>query len=78
MLVTAALPDDVAIGRLVLVAPAISPDGRSSDDIFVGHAGNHLADLNGRWQTAKLLPALDSSVDLKALRARWARTCKES
>ena len=28
-LVTAALPDDISIDRLVLVAPAISPDFRS-------------------------------------------------
>jgi pimeloyl-ACP methyl ester carboxylesterase len=135
-LVTAALPDDVSIDRLVLVAPAISPDYPlgtevlphvreyvvnyaserdlqvgwgtrtfgtidrkntesagaigfarahervleyrwSSVDVAVGHAGNHLAYLNGRWQAAKLLPALDPSVDAKALRARWAQTCKE-
>ncbi len=135
-LVTAALPDDVRIDRLVLVAPAISPDYPlgmevlphvreyvvnyaserdlqvgwgtrtfgtidrkktdsagaigfaaahdrvleyrwSSVDLAVGHAGNHLAYLNGRWQAAKLLPALDPSVDPKALRARWAQTCKE-
>jgi pimeloyl-ACP methyl ester carboxylesterase len=136
-LVTAALPDDVAIDRLVLVAPAISPDFplerqvlphvresvvnyaserdlqvgwgtqtfgtidrkstasagavgfmtaherlleyRWSDaDVPFGHAGNHLAYLNPRWQAAKLLPALDPSVGPAALRARWARTCKES
>jgi pimeloyl-ACP methyl ester carboxylesterase len=135
-LVTAALPDDVSIDRLVLVAPAISPDYPlatevlphvreyvvnysserdlqvgwgtrtfgtidrkytdgaggigfaaahervlewrwSSADAPLGHAGNHLAYLNGRWQAAKLLPALDPSVDPKALRARWAQTCKE-
>ncbi len=137
-LVTAALPDDVSIDRLVLVAPAISPDYPLAADVlphvreFVvnyaserdlqvgwgtrtfgtidrkntdecrrdrlrgrarararsttgrrptapfGHAGNHLAYLNGRWQAAKLLPALDPSVDPEALRARWAHTCKES
>jgi pimeloyl-ACP methyl ester carboxylesterase len=135
-LVTAALPDDVRIDRLVLVAPAISPDyplGRevlphvreyvvnyaserdlqvgwgtrtfgtidrkntdsagavgfaaahdrvlehrwSSADAPLGHAGNHLAYLSARWQAAKLLPALDPSVDHDALRARWAQTCKE-
>jgi pimeloyl-ACP methyl ester carboxylesterase len=135
-LVTAALPADVGIDRLVLVAPAISPDYPvvsavlphvrefvvnfastrdlqvgwgtrtfgtidrkstdsagaigfataherllqyrwSSADVAVGHAGNHLAYLNGRWQTAKLLPALDPSIDPEALRARWARSCKE-
>jgi pimeloyl-ACP methyl ester carboxylesterase len=135
-LVTAALPDGVSIDRLVLVAPAISPDyplehevlphvrehvvNYASDrdlqvgwgtrtfgtidrkstasagaigfeaqhprlleyrwstaDAPFGHAGNHLAYLNGRWQAAKLLPALDPSVSPEALRARWARTCKE-
>jgi pimeloyl-ACP methyl ester carboxylesterase len=135
-LVTAALPDGVVIDRLVLVAPAISPDYPlgadvlphvreyvvnyaserdlqvgwgtrtfgtidrkntasagaigfaaaderllehrwSNADLAVGHAGNHLAYLNPRWQAAKLLPALDPSVDPLALRARWARTCKE-
>jgi pimeloyl-ACP methyl ester carboxylesterase len=135
-LVTAALPDDVSIDRLVLVAPAISPDyplesevlphvreyvvnyfserdlqvgwGTSTfgtidrkntasagsigfavqnerlleyrwstaDEPF-GHAGNHLAYLSGRWQAAKLLPVLDPSVGPEALRAQWARTCKE-
>jgi hypothetical protein len=134
--VTAALPDGVVIDRLVLVAPAISPDYPlgadvlphvreyvvnyaserdlqvgwgtrtfgtidrkntasagaigfaaaderllehrwSNADLAVGHAGNHLAYLNPRWQAAKLLPALDPSVDPLALRARWARTCKE-
>jgi pimeloyl-ACP methyl ester carboxylesterase len=136
-LVTAALPDDVAIDRLVLVAPAISPDFPlerevlphvreslvnyaserdlqvgwgtqtfgtidrkstasagaigftaaheqlleyrwSTADVPFGHGGNHLAYLNPRWQAAKLLPALDPSVGPEALRARWARTCKES
>jgi pimeloyl-ACP methyl ester carboxylesterase len=135
-LVTAALPDDVSIDRLVLVAPAISPDYPlerevlphvrehvvsyaserdlqvgwgtrtfgtidrkntasagaigfaapherlleyrwSAADLAVGHAGNHLAYLSGRWQAAKLLPALDPSVSSEALRAQWARTCKE-
>jgi pimeloyl-ACP methyl ester carboxylesterase len=131
-LVTAALPEDISIDRLVLVAPAISPDYPlarevlphvreyvvnylserdlqvgwgtrafgtidrkntdsagaigfavvleyrwSSVDLAVGHAGNHLAYLSGRWQAAKLLPALDPSVDPEALRARWAQTCKE-
>jgi pimeloyl-ACP methyl ester carboxylesterase len=135
-LVTAALPDDVRIDRLVLVAPAISPDyplGRevlphvreyvvnyaserdlqvgwgtrtfgtidrkntdsagaigfavahdrvleyrwSSVDLGLGHAGNHLAYLNGRWQAAKLLPALDPWVGAEALRTRWAQPCKE-
>jgi len=136
-LVTAALPADVAIDRLVLVAPAISPDYPlaaevlphvrefvvnyaskrdlqvgwgtrtfgtidrkntasagaigfaaaderllqyhwSAADAPFGHAGNHLAYLNGRWQAEKLLPALDPSVDPAALTVRWARTCKES
>lgn len=136
-LVTAALPDGVAIDRLVLVAPAISPSYPlesevfphvreyvvnyaserdlqvgwgtrtfgtidrvytdsagasgfaaaheqllehhwSSADVPLGHAGNHLAYLSQRWQAAKLLPALDPSLDAKALIARWARACKES
>jgi pimeloyl-ACP methyl ester carboxylesterase len=136
-LVTAALPEDVAIDRLVLVAPAISPEYPLATDVLphvreyvvnyaserdlqvgwgtrtfgtidrkqtlsagaigfaatherlleyhwsaadapFGHAGNHLAYLSGRWQAAKLLPALDPLVDPEALRARWARTCKES
>jgi pimeloyl-ACP methyl ester carboxylesterase len=135
-LVTAALPDDVSIDRLVLVAPAISPDYPlehevlphvrehvvnfasdrdlqvgwgtrtfgtidrkqtasagsigftapherlleyrwSTADLAVGHAGNHLAYLSARWQAAKLLPALDPSAGPEALRAQWARTCKE-
>jgi pimeloyl-ACP methyl ester carboxylesterase len=135
-LVTAALPDDVSIDRLVLVAPAISPDYPlelkvlphvrehvvnyaserdlqvgwgtrtfgtidrkntasagaigftapherlleyrwSPADSALGHAGNHLAYLGARWQAAKLLPALDPSVGPEALRAHWARTCKE-
>ena len=49
----------------------------SRADAPLGHAGNHLAYLNGRWQAAKLLPALDPSVGADALRARWAQTCKE-
>jgi pimeloyl-ACP methyl ester carboxylesterase len=136
-LVTAALPDDVVIDRLVLVAPAISPDYPLADEVLphvreyvvnyaserdlqvgwgtrtfgtidrkhtdsagavgfalsherlleyhwsssdapFGHAGNHLAYLSGSWQAAKLLPALDPSVEPTALRAHWARTCKES
>ena len=137
-LVTAALPDDVAIDRLVLVAPAISPDYPLADRSLaararvrrqlrerarsasrLGHAhvrhdrpqehrraparsaspprtsacssttGRRptrrsatpaitLLILSGRWQAAKLLPALDPSVDPEALRARWAQTCKES
>ena len=32
---------------------------------------------SARWQAAKLLPALDPSVDAVALRARWAEICKE-
>jgi len=135
-LVTAALPDDVGIDRLVLVAPAISPDYPLGADVLphvrehvvnyaserdlqvgwgtrtfgtidrkntasagavgfasaddrlleyrwsaadepLGHAGNHLAYLNPRWQAAKLLPALDPSVGAEALRARWAHTCRE-
>jgi len=134
-LITAALPDDVSIDRLILVAPAISPDyplaaevlphvrefavNYSSDrDLQVGwgtqtfgtidrkntasagavgfalsderllerrwstadepygHAGNHLAYLNPRWQAAKLLPALDPAVTRAALETRWARTCE--
>src|SRR5690242_10422786 len=136
-LITAALPDDVSIDRLVLVAPAISPDYPLEADVLphvreyvvnyaserdlqvgwgtrtfgtidrkntdsagaigfakanerlleyrwsaadepFGHAGNHLAYLSGRWQAAKLLPALDPSVGPVALRAQWARICKES
>jgi pimeloyl-ACP methyl ester carboxylesterase len=136
-LVTAALPADVSIDRLVLVAPAISPDypivrevlphvrefvanyaserdlqvgwgtrmfgtidrkntasagaiGFAADDprllqyhwsaadAPLGHAGNHLAYLNARWQAAKLLPVLDPSFGSDALLARWAHTCKES
>ena len=50
----------------------------SAADAPFGHAGNHLAYLSGRWQAAKLLPALDPLVGAEALRARWARTCKES
>lgn len=132
-LVTAALPDDVQIDRLVLVAPAISPDYPlesevlphvreyvvdfaseqvgwgtqtfgtidrkstpsagaigfeiaherllehrwSSAEVPLGHAGNHLAYLSRRWQAARLLPVLDPSLDARAIRARWARTCKE-
>jgi pimeloyl-ACP methyl ester carboxylesterase len=136
-LVTAALPDDVVIDRLVLVAPAISPDypmtrevlphvrefvvnyaserdlqvgwgtrtfgtidrentasagavgfaaehprllqyhWSAADEPF-GHAGNHLAYLNPRWQAAKLLPALVPSFGSPVLRARWALRCKES
>jgi pimeloyl-ACP methyl ester carboxylesterase len=136
-LVTAALPAAVRIDRLILVAPAISPDYPVASEVlphvreFVvnyaserdlqvgwgtrtfgtidrkntasagaigfaatdarllqyrwsaadepfGHAGNHLAYLNPRWQAAKLLPVLDPSLGLPALRARLARTCKES
>jgi pimeloyl-ACP methyl ester carboxylesterase len=135
-LVTAALPEGVSIDRLVLVAPAISPDYPlstkvlphvreyvvnyaserdlqvgwgtrtfgtidrkntqsagavgfaaahervleyrwSTGDLGLGHSGNHLAYLSGRWQAAKLLPALDPSVGADALRTRWAQTCKE-
>ena len=135
-LVTAALPDGARIDRLVLVAPAISPDYplgtevlphvreyavnyASERDLQVGwgtrtfgtidrkntasagstgftteyerlleyrwshadapfgHAGNHLAYLSARWQAAKLLPVLDPSVGPEALRARWARVCRE-
>jgi pimeloyl-ACP methyl ester carboxylesterase len=136
-LVTSALPADVSIDRLVLVAPAISPDypvatevlphvrefvvnyaserdlqvgwgtrtfgtidrkntssagaigfatederllqylWSAADEPF-GHAGNHLAYLNGRWQAAKLLPALDPAVGPEALTRQWAHTCKES
>jgi pimeloyl-ACP methyl ester carboxylesterase len=135
-LVTASLPDDVRIDRLVLVAPAISPDYPLASEVLphvrehavnyaserdlqvgwgtrtfgtidrkstasagaigfdaaherllqyrwseadapFGHAGNHLAYLNPRWQAAKLLPALDPSVGSSSLRAHWARTCKE-
>jgi hypothetical protein len=49
----------------------------AADEPF-GHLGNHVAYLGRRWQAAKLLPALDPSVDSGALRARWALTCKES
>jgi pimeloyl-ACP methyl ester carboxylesterase len=136
-LVTAALPDDIRIDRLILVAPAISPDYPLEDEVlphvreFVvnyaserdlqvgwgtqtfgtidrkytssagaigftgadarllqyrwsaadepfGHAGNHLAYLNARWQAAKLLPALDPALGSTALLTQWAHTCKES
>jgi pimeloyl-ACP methyl ester carboxylesterase len=136
-LVTSALADDVHIDRLVLVAPAISPDYPLASEVMphvrefavnyaserdlqvgwgtrtfgtidrkntssagsigfkaeharlfqyhwsaadapFGHAGNHLAYLNRRWQAEKLLPALDPSIGSSALIARWARTCKES
>ncbi len=136
-LVTAALPADISIDRLVLVAPAIAPDYPiatavvphvrefvanyaserdlqvgwgtrtfgtidrkhtvsagaigfaaederllqyrwSAADVPFGHAGNHLAYLNPRWQAAKLLPALDPAVGTEALQRRWAQTCKES
>jgi pimeloyl-ACP methyl ester carboxylesterase len=136
-LVTSALPADVSIDRLVLVAPAISPDYPvastvlphvrefvvnyaserdlqvgwgtrtfgtidrkntvsagaigfaaederllqyhwSAADVPFGHAGNHLAYLNARWQAAKLLPALDPARGTEALRRLWALTCKES
>ena len=136
-LVTAALPADVSIDRLVLIAPAIAPDYPivtavvphvrefvvnyaserdlqvgwgtrtfgtidrkntvsagaigfaaqderllqyrwSAADVPFGHAGNHLAYLNPRWQAAKLLPALDPAVGTEALQRRWAQTCKES
>jgi pimeloyl-ACP methyl ester carboxylesterase len=136
-LVTSALPPDVSIDRLVLVAPAISPDYPLADEVFThvrevvinyaserdlqvgwgtrtfgtidrkntasagatgfaaederllqyrwstadapyGHAGNHLAYLNPRWQAAKLLPALDPATGPEALKRQWARTCKES
>jgi hypothetical protein len=49
----------------------------AADEPF-GHAGNHLAYLNPRWQAAKLLPALDPKLGSPALRARWALVCKES
>ncbi len=49
----------------------------SEADEPLGHAGNHLAYLNPRWQAAKLLPALDPSVDGVALRSRFAQICKE-
>jgi pimeloyl-ACP methyl ester carboxylesterase len=136
-LIASALPDDVSIDRLVLVAPAISPDYplgaevlphvrefvvnySSERDLQVGwgtrtfgtldrkntasagavgfalsderllehrwttadepygHAGNHLAYLNQRWQAARLLPALDPAVTGAALKARLARTCEEA
>ena len=41
----------------------------SAADVPFGHAGNHLAYLNGRWQAAKLLPALDPARGPEALRA---------
>jgi pimeloyl-ACP methyl ester carboxylesterase len=136
-LVTAALPAGVAIDRLLLVAPAISPDYPlvaevlphvrefvvnyaserdlqvgwgtktfgtidrkntasagaigfaatdarllqyrwSAADASFGHAGNHLAYLNARWQAAKLLPALDPKLGSDELSVEWAHTCKES
>jgi pimeloyl-ACP methyl ester carboxylesterase len=137
MLIAAALPDDMQIDRLILVAPAISPDyplesevlphvrelvvnysserdlqvgwgtrtfgtidrvrtvsagavgfdlthpqllqyGWSTADEPLGHFGNHIAYLGERWQLAKLLPALDPSLDSSELAAHWASTCKES
>jgi pimeloyl-ACP methyl ester carboxylesterase len=136
-LIAAALPDDVQIDRLILVAPAISPDYPlerevlphvrelvvnysserdlqvgwgtrtfgtidrkhtmsagavgfdfahpqvleyrwSTADEPLGHRGNHIAYLGERWQMAKLLPALDPSLDSSELVAHWASTCKES
>ena len=135
-LITAALPDDVAIDRLILIAPAISPDfpvkervlprvleivvnfasdrdlqvgwgtskfgtidrkktasagavgfdvddGRllehawSTDELPLGHHGNHLSYLGRRWQDAKLLPALDPELTTEQVRSAWAGTCTE-
>jgi hypothetical protein len=50
----------------------------SPADVPFGHAGNHLAYLNGRWQAEKLLPALDPARGAEALKRQWAHTCKES
>jgi pimeloyl-ACP methyl ester carboxylesterase len=136
-LITAALPDDVQIDRLILVAPAIAPDyplesevlphvrefvvnysserdlqvgwgtrtfgtidrkrtasagsvgfdfthpqlieyDWSTADEALGHRGNHIAYLGKRWQMAKLMPALDPSLDSSDVVAHWALTCKES
>jgi pimeloyl-ACP methyl ester carboxylesterase len=136
-LITAALPEDVQIDRLILVAPAIAPDYPLEREVLphvrelvvnyaserdlqvgwgtrtfgtidrkltasagavgfgvehprlleyrwsmadepLGHRGNHIAYLGERWQTAKLLPALDPSLDSTELVAHWASTCKES
>jgi pimeloyl-ACP methyl ester carboxylesterase len=136
-LVTSSLPPDISIDRLVLVAPAISPDYPVASEVLphvrelmvnyaskrdlqvgwgtrtfgtidrkntasagaigftaeherllqyhwsaadepYGHAGNHLAYLNPRWQAAKLLPALDPATGPEALKRQWAHTCEES
>ena len=136
-LITAALPEDVHIDRLILVAPAIAPDYSLERDVLphvrefvvnysserdlqvgwgtrtfgtidrkrtvsagavgfdfahpqlleyrwstadepLGHFGNHIAYLGQRWQAAKLMPALDPSLDSSDLAARWALTCQES
>ena len=136
-LITAALPADVRVDRLILVAPAIAPDYPLERDVLphvrefvvnysserdlqvgwgtrtfgtidrkrtasagavgfdsahpqlleyrwstadepLGHRGNHIAYLGQRWQTAKLLPALDPSLGSSDLVAHWAQTCKES
>jgi hypothetical protein len=50
----------------------------STADEPLGHFGNHIAYLGPRWQTAKLLPALDPSLHSRDLVAHWAPTCKES
>ena len=55
-LVTAALPDDVSIDRLVLVAPAISPDYPLADNVLP-HVREHVVnyaserDLQVGWGT---------------------------
>jgi pimeloyl-ACP methyl ester carboxylesterase len=136
-LIAAALPEDVQIDRLILVAPAIAPDYPLERDVLphvrefvvnysserdlqvgwgtrtfgtidrkrtvsagaagfdaahaqvleyrwstadeaLGHRGNHIAYLGERWQTVKLTPALDPSLDASELVAHWALTCKES
>jgi pimeloyl-ACP methyl ester carboxylesterase len=136
-LVTAALPDDVSIDRLVLVAPAISPDyplgaevmphvreyvvnyaserdlpvgwgtrtfgtidqehrerrfdrlrgsGTSGCSVTAGrplmsrsgHAGNHLRRISAGAGEPRSCCPFSIRLSVPALRAQWARTCKES
>lgn len=133
-LVAAGLPEDVSIDRLVLVAPAISPDYPLAERVLphvedfvvnyasardlqvgwgtrvfgtidrveaesagavgfasasprvlqwtwtpaelgLGHRGNHLSYLGRRWQTARLLPALDPGSRARDIRRAWSRRC---
>lgn len=137
VLVAAALPDGVEIDRLILIAPAISPDYPLERDVLphvrelvvnyaserdlqvgwgtrtfgtidreyvdsagavgfatndpkvvqwywspadreLGHRGNHVAYLGGRWQAAALLPALDPDATAETLVAAWGHRNEES